>query len=270
MPASISKVLATAIRIPWAVVGLIFLTLPAAYAQVASEGKIVGHVRGPGDVSVPGATVQIIEPKTGERKATWTDEAGDYTLTGLKPGTYRLEVALVGFRTDLREPVPVAAGKTLKVNIALRIALPEAPASAARKPLPPGRPDDLKAFGEEMRARLGNLGMEANPMAGASGGAEGNIRFSEGSSGLSMPQGESSGVESDPTSSAANSFLLSGSVNRGGPGDDEVRFRERVEEFRHRYQPMPGAPGFGGSPGGGEPFMIFLGGPRGGGAGGRA
>ena len=43
-------------------------------------------MRGPGGVSVPGATVQLTNPQTGERKETWTDEAGNYTFTGLAPG----------------------------------------------------------------------------------------------------------------------------------------------------------------------------------------
>ena len=60
------------------------LALPA---QTSDRGTVVGHVRGPGGVSVPGATVQITELQSGERKATWTDEAGNYVLEGLAPGT---------------------------------------------------------------------------------------------------------------------------------------------------------------------------------------
>src|SRR5258708_36019498 len=55
-------------------------------------GAILGHVRGPGDVDVPGATVQLIETQTGQRKETWTDEAGNYTFIEGSPGGYQLIV----------------------------------------------------------------------------------------------------------------------------------------------------------------------------------
>ncbi|MGB9487191.1 MAG: carboxypeptidase-like regulatory domain-containing protein, partial [Terriglobia bacterium] len=53
------------------------------HAQVASTGTLTGHVRGPGGVSVPGATVVLTNPQSGERKETWTDEAGNYVFNGL-------------------------------------------------------------------------------------------------------------------------------------------------------------------------------------------
>src|SRR5437870_3500864 len=94
-------------------------------ASIGTGGAITGHVRGPGGVAVPGATVELLEAQTGERKQTWSDESGNYTLTGVNPGTYELQVSLVGFRTDIRQPVPVVAGKALQVNVALVMALPE-------------------------------------------------------------------------------------------------------------------------------------------------
>src|SRR5208337_3196065 len=96
--------------------GLMLPILVSAQTTTVTTGTITGHVRGPGGVSVPGATVQLTNPQTGNRKETWTDEAGNYTFTGLIPGNYRLDISLVGFRADSREPVPVATGGTLKVN----------------------------------------------------------------------------------------------------------------------------------------------------------
>ena len=78
---------------------LVALMPGVALAQAEQAGTVTGHVRGPGSVSVPGATVEITELSTGERKATWTDEAGNYRFPDVAPGTYRLEVSLIGFRT---------------------------------------------------------------------------------------------------------------------------------------------------------------------------
>src|SRR6516225_3212327 len=58
---------------------------PSAVQETASNtGMVAGVVRGPGEVPVPGATVTVTGT-TGERKQTWTDEAGNYTLAALKP-----------------------------------------------------------------------------------------------------------------------------------------------------------------------------------------
>src|SRR3989442_1120083 len=223
-------------------------------ATQTTPGIVTGHVRGPGGVDVPGATVKLIETQTGERKGTWSDEAGNYTLVGLSPGTYKLLISLVGFRTDIREPVPVTAGKTLKVNVALAMSVPEESAAAGTRQ--PGGSPDLASLPPEVRERLRNVAaMRAGGGSTEGEGGAGNVRFSENGVPGGQSQAETSeqaGADSgsaDSSSSASNSFLLSGSVGRAPtPGDAEGQWRERAEEFR-RSRESQGAPGFGGGSG---------------------
>lgn len=243
----------------WALAELCLLSPATSQAQSAGEGIIVGHVRGPGGVSVPGATVELVEQQTGEHKESWTDEAGNYTLSGLHPGVYKLVVSLIGFRTDVREPVPVEAAKPVKVNIALVMAVSEEGATSvarSRSPNPGGSPA-LQPLPEGAGAGLGGLGIGAGTAASAMGGGDGNVRFSEGAASGGAQQEDSSPGDADSSASAANSFLLSGSIAQApAPGDDERQMHQRVEEFR-RYRQSQGAPGFGG--GGGladAPFFI--------------
>src|SRR5206468_9782997 len=118
--------------------------------------------------AIPGATVELIETQTGERKQTWSDESGNYTLTGVNPGTYKLQVSLVGFRTDVRQPVPVVAGKALQVKVALVMALPED--AAAGQEQRSGRPT-LPPLPPEVRRRLPNT----PPPNAEGGGAEADL-----------------------------------------------------------------------------------------------
>ena len=104
---------------------LAFMVPSLLFGQAPATGSITGHVRGPGGVSVPAATVQLINPQTGERKETLTDEEGNFAFTGIPAGNYRLSLSLVGFRPDVREPVPVTPDKALKVNLAMVLAMPE-------------------------------------------------------------------------------------------------------------------------------------------------
>ncbi|HTS69948.1 MAG TPA: carboxypeptidase-like regulatory domain-containing protein, partial [Terriglobia bacterium] len=251
-----------------------------AAGQAAPEGRVSGHVRGPGDIAVPGAKVTLVDTLTGERKATWTDEAGNYTLAGIKPGTYKLQVSLVGFRTDVREPVPVTDGRSLRVNVALVLALPETATEVRRGRLAgPAGSSNLASVSPRAQGGLGDVGGQTEglpAMPGSTGGGLGvngatDLRFSEGaaeaSTGQQGQQGENAGGEgeisaADAGSSSANSFLLSGSVGEA-PTPGEGR-GGRGQGFRNG-QGQGGAPGFGGGGGG---FGGGGGGGFGGGGGG--
>ena len=227
------------------------------FGQIApvAGGTVTGHVRGPGGVSVPGATVQITNPQTGERKETWTDEAGNYTFTGLMPGNYRLDVSLVGFRADSREPVPVTSEKPLKVNVALVVAMPEG--GAPQQVQAGAHPSGNRAIGP------GGAGNRAGglPNPGGAGGQIPSLRIAEGNGAEGQAPAEGQAEEADNSTSANNSFLLGGGVGEaatpgGGFGGRGGR---------------GGGGGFGGGPGGegggaGNPFGGG-GGPGGGGGG---
>ena len=230
------------------------------HAQAGSTGTLTGHVRGPGGVSVPGATVVLTNPQSGERKATWTDEAGNYVFNGLTPGNYKLEVSLVGFHTDVREPIPVTEGKTLKVNVALMISTPESANASGATTRPSGArlPGNLQALPAQMQASMGAQGMEPALMAGMNGnGNGGGVRFSEEQSAGGGPQAENP-VDADSSASASSSFLLTGGegISASTPGGDEDR-RQRFQQMRDLMQQGQGAPGFGGGgPGGGGPGVA--------------
>jgi len=216
-------------------------------AQTTETGTITGQIRGPGGVSVPGATVQIVELTTGERKVTWSDEAGSYRFSGVPVGTYRLEVSLIGFQTDVRQPVPVTAGQTIRVNIALLMAVPEQAASAPRARRRPMGSD--QASGPPLAGQVGERPGAARSDSGLIAATEtsenGSLRFSE--SGVTgSPLGETPEASADLSASAANSFLLSGTVapalgEMGGP-----EFRRRSMEMRRGSEAL-GAPGLGGA-----------------------
>jgi hypothetical protein len=248
----------------WALVSLVCSTLSA---QTPATGSITGHVRGPGAVSVPAATVEITNPQTGERKETWTDEEGNFSFTGLPPGSYRLTLSLVGFRSDVREPIPVTVDHVLKINVAMVLTMPgeeAAPASAQRRApaQPTQRSNPSLAAGQ---AGGPGRGQRANGSQGSFGeGApdeESLLRFADNGAAENTAAGEAAPENSDTSASAANSFLLA-----GGMGDAATPGEGRGGRRGMRGGGMgfgDGAGGFGGGPGG------MQGGPGGGpGAGG--
>jgi hypothetical protein len=260
----------------WAAVlgGFMLLAPAASVAQMA--GSVKGHVTGPGGIAVPGATVILVENETGERKVTWTDEEGNYTISGVKPGPCKLEISLIGFRTQTRDPVQVSAGPPADVNLQLAIAVPEAAPTPARRRFPSGaaEAENRQSLPPEILARMSGA---AEPAAGEGelGSGETNVRFTEGNGSTAPSQGESpngagnasqeESLSPDVTASAANSFLLSGSVGRAPmPGEEEDRRRQFQERFQRFREAQGGAPGFGGGGGRGGFGGMSFGGGRGG------
>jgi len=84
-------------KIFWRVVpGLAFFLffLGLASAQVATAGSVSGIVTDPSGSSIPGATLTITNPATGFSRTITSSGSGAYTIPGLQPGTYQLQVII--------------------------------------------------------------------------------------------------------------------------------------------------------------------------------
>lgn len=251
--------------IPGVFLILLFATAVGLCAQAPVLSSIKGHVTGPGGIAVPGARVFLVNPRTRQRKETWTDAAGNYVFASVSPGTYRIFVILVGFRPAMKGPFTVEPGKPAAEGATLALAMPGESAGygASRFGARRGQTGAQHPGSQNlaMRGRLGagnpgaRLGGESVPRELNGGGT--GVRFSGNgadSGGAQPQQGSSSGLES--SASASNSFVLTGNVvdatappQRGGGG---WRYRRFAQD-----QTAPGVPGFGG---GAERFqnMVFF------------
>lgn len=91
-----------------------------ALAQT-STGSLRGHVVDETGAVLPGVTLTALQAEAGYRQTTVTRADGGYTLTGLRPGAYKLDVELSGFAPQtalLRVPV----GQTVAADFTLRVA----------------------------------------------------------------------------------------------------------------------------------------------------
>jgi hypothetical protein len=99
-----------------------FLTLlswPAAGQTVT--GTILGAVTDPSGAIVPGATVTATSQSTGFTRSDTSDAEGNYRLTFLPLGVYRVEVKSAGFERMLREGIEVQADQRMRVDFALAV-----------------------------------------------------------------------------------------------------------------------------------------------------
>jgi hypothetical protein len=84
-------------------------------------GRILGTVRDPNSAGVPNAAVVITNTATHEAQTLATSTSGDFVLTPVNPGIYRVEIRASGFGPAEVNNVEVVVGQSARVDVALRI-----------------------------------------------------------------------------------------------------------------------------------------------------
>jgi len=95
----------------------------AAMAQTP-VGQITGVVKDAAGAVVAGAEVKATQTATGAVQTATSGTAGEYTLPGLPPGTYTLEVSKEGFGKFAQNEVVVLQNAASTVNVSLQSAAP--------------------------------------------------------------------------------------------------------------------------------------------------
>ena len=94
----------------------------AAPRMVAAQSAIAGVARDATGAVLPGVTIEVSSPALIEKtRATSTDQAGQYRVVDLRPGTYSVIFTLAGFSTVKREGIVLEANFTAPVNAELRV-----------------------------------------------------------------------------------------------------------------------------------------------------
>lgn len=95
-----------------AVLCLVCARSSVSEAQVGG-GQITGIVTDSREAPVPGATVTATLKTRSAGRTVVSSSSGVYTVPGLSPGDYRIDVELAGFRTIRREGVRVETSATI-------------------------------------------------------------------------------------------------------------------------------------------------------------
>ncbi|MBD0370153.1 MAG: TonB-dependent receptor [Pyrinomonadaceae bacterium] len=104
---------------PLLVISLLLLLCPAlALGQAtASSSAVTGIVTDQTGAVIPGATVKLTDPKTGQERTTTTNDQGVYTFTQVPPGRgYTLTFTNTGFQTLTITEVALGVGITETQN----------------------------------------------------------------------------------------------------------------------------------------------------------
>src|SRR3982751_2247516 len=94
--------------------------VPSARAQ-AGSAAVTGFVRDSSAAPVPGAAIALVEVSTGQTRHAISSSEGLYAFVGMRPGAYRLTVALAGFRPLARCFLRLRTGETVRLDLELSI-----------------------------------------------------------------------------------------------------------------------------------------------------
>ncbi len=98
------------------------ITVSAQGGGASSTGSISGQVVDAGGGALPGVTVKVTSPAQIGTLTAVTNEEGIYRFPAVAPGEYKIEFALSGFGTLVREGIRVTLGLNAAVGVTLTVA----------------------------------------------------------------------------------------------------------------------------------------------------
>ena len=101
---------------------LLSVWLVALASTVASAQSLAGNVRDTSGAVLPGVTVEASSPALIEKVRTAiADASGQYQITNLPPGTYKITFTLPGFATVVRDEVMLTGAGVTSINAEMRV-----------------------------------------------------------------------------------------------------------------------------------------------------
>ena len=98
------------------------LTQPSIASAQSGQSAIAGVVRDTTGAVLPGVTVEASSPALIEKsRSAVTDEAGQYRVVDLRPGTYRVTFTLQGFTTVIRDGIVLESNFVAPVNVDMTV-----------------------------------------------------------------------------------------------------------------------------------------------------
>jgi hypothetical protein len=214
--------------------GLIVVLFAAtsSMAQVGSTAQITGTVKDSSGGVLPGADVTATQTSTGFKRSSVTDENGNYTLSNLPIGPYRLEVTLSGFRTFAQTGIVLQVNANPSIPVTLSLGdLSETVAVEAAAPLVETRSPSIGTVIDNERIEElplnGRNATDLIVLAGAATsppGAGATSRSMQGGTAISVAGGQAFGV----------AYLLDGATHNN-PYDNlnlPLPFPDAMQEFR--------------------------------------
>jgi hypothetical protein len=98
-----------------------FIALAASLHAQTYTGSIRGRVTDPAGMPAAGAVVTVTGTGANTVRKTATNEGGDYVVSFLMPGDYRLTVTAPGFKEAIQESLRLQLNQPMTVDLRLEL-----------------------------------------------------------------------------------------------------------------------------------------------------
>jgi hypothetical protein len=99
---------------------LALFAAPVLFAQTYT-GSISGEVTDGSGAAVPKVSVTLTEESTNTQLKTVTGDSGDYVVSYLKPGSYKIAFSAAGFKEHVESGVALQINQNRRVNPVLEV-----------------------------------------------------------------------------------------------------------------------------------------------------
>ena len=218
-----------------ALVPVIVVVISAPAAAQSFYGSLISVTQDAQGGVIPGATVVLTNTATNDRREGVTGADGTYRFVNLVPGTYRLDVELVGFQRYVRDQIVVNVQSTPRIEATLQLgSLQETVSVTGEAPL-------LQTENASVGTVVGSRAVQELPLNGR------NVLNLVAVAPTVVPQGSSDGSLTGKNVFAAGNYQIGGGVaNQSASLYDGVPLQdmsygnivaltpspEAVEEFR--------------------------------------
>src|ERR1044072_5007907 len=225
------------------------LFIQAVALAQTDQGRIVGTVRDQANAVVPGASITLKNERTGEERAVYATEQGQYLVTALKPSFYTISVKAQGFSNAEFTNVQLSVGQELTLDVELKpsgtsesitvVGTQEAAIDASSARIGPNI-SEREVVGLPINGRqLSQLYLQAPGSQNSGSGTFGDIRFS----GRAVEQ---NAIRYDGIEGSAIIDASPGNVNGELPSPFRLQSSlENVQEFRVESNSYPAEYGTG-------------------------
>ena len=84
-------------------------------------GSIEGRITDASEAVLPGVEITVTSDATGQVRTGLTNETGRYNFPLLPSGTYTVQTAFPGFRTEIRNGIQVQVDRNARVDFELQV-----------------------------------------------------------------------------------------------------------------------------------------------------
>lgn len=102
-------------------IGLSVWLIPAM-GSAQEAATLSGRAEDTSGGALPGVTVLVVENNTGRQELAVTDSSGDFRVSALPPGSYRVEASLSGFANMVIPEIELLVGQNASITIQMALA----------------------------------------------------------------------------------------------------------------------------------------------------